>query len=260
MIRTGQMASSERRPKMGLEFETESRDEPRLGLIVLQADETIENEFRRIIPSSATLHISRVPSGREVTTDSLSEMENHIGDSAKLFPAAVSFGAVGYGCTSGTSVIGIERVGELVRSGTTAKMVTEPISALIAACRHLGVTRLAFLSPYIEEVSSGMRTVLAANGIETPVFGSFETGEEAIVARIAPASILQAALQLSDNPDAEAVFISCTNLRTLDVISEIEDRVGKPVFSSNQVLGWHMCRLAGIEPATADLGKLLSGR
>ena len=56
--------------------ETERRAEPRLGLIVLQADETIENEFRRIIPSHATLHVSRVPSGREVTTDSLSEMEN----------------------------------------------------------------------------------------------------------------------------------------------------------------------------------------
>lgn len=244
---------------MGLAIETESRDEPRLGLIVLQADETIENEFRRIIPPHATMHVSRVPSGREVTTDSLSEMESHIGQSAKLFPSPLSFDAVGYGCTSGTSVIGIERVGELVRSGTSATAVTEPISALIAACRHLGVTRLAFLSPYIEDVSSIMRTVLVENGILTPVFGSFETGEEAIVARISPASILHAAVQLADNTDAEAIFISCTNLRTLDVISAIEDRTGKPVFSSNQVLGWHMCLLAGTEPTRSDFGRLLSG-
>ncbi|MCC0014029.1 MAG: Asp/Glu racemase [Hoeflea sp.] len=244
---------------MGLAFETERRAEPRLGLIVLQADETIENEFRRIIPSRATLHVSRVPSGRDVTTDSLSEMENHIGHSAKLFPSSISFDAVGYGCTSGTSVIGIERVADLVRSGTSARAVTEPVSALIAACRHLRVTRLAFLSPYIEDVSFTMRSVLAANGIETPVFGSFEVSEEAVVARISPASILQAAVQLADNSEAEAIFISCTNLRTLDVISAIEDRTGKPVFSSNQVLGWHMCRLAGIEPSRGDFGWLLSG-
>jgi len=244
---------------MGLAFETERRDEARLGLIVLQADETIENEFRRIIPSHVTMHVSRVPSGREVTTGSLNEMENHIGQSAKLFPSPMSFDAVGYGCTSGTSVIGIERIGELVRSGTSATAVTEPISALIAACRHHGVIRLAFLSPYIGNVSSTMRLVLAANGIETPVFGSFETSGEAVVARISPDSILQAAVQLGNNPDVEAIFISCTNLRTLDVISAIEDRTGKPVFSSNQVLGWHMCQLAGIAPAKGKFGRLLSG-
>lgn len=243
---------------MGLAFETERRDESRLGLIVLQADETIENEFRRIIPSHATMHVSRVPSGREVTTDTLSEMEGHIGSSAKLFPSAVSFDVIGYGCTSGTSVIGIERVAELVRSEVLARSVTEPISALIAACRHLGVTRLACLSPYIENVSFGVRRILAENGIETPVFGSFETSEEAVVARISPASIMQAAVQLGNSADADAVFISCTNLRTLDIISAVEDRTGKPVFSSNQVLGWHMCRLAGVTAVKGKLGRLLS--
>ncbi|MCY0094965.1 maleate cis-trans isomerase family protein [Hoeflea ulvae] len=244
---------------MAMAFETERRDEARLGLVVLQADETIETEFRRIMPQAATLHVSRVPSGREVTTESLAAMADHIGQSAKLFPASVSFDAVGYGCTSGTSVIGIDRVGELVRSGTTARAVTEPISALMAACRHFGLARLAFLSPYVEEVSTGMRAVLAQNGIRTPVFGSFETGEEAVVARIAPASILEAAVQLGSDPDAEAVFISCTNLRTLDVLSATEERLGKPVLSSNQVLAWHMCRLSGIAPAQTGFGKLLSG-
>ena len=43
----------------------------------------------------------------------------------------------------------------------------------------------------------------------------------------------------------DAVFLSCTNLRTLNVIPEIEARIGKPVLSSNQVLAWHLLRLAG---------------
>jgi maleate isomerase len=201
-----------------LAFETERRDEPRLGLIVLQSDETIENEFRRVIPAEATLHVSRVSSGQEVTTETLAEMENHIGQSARLLPIPASFDAVGYGCTSGTSVIGIEKIAKLVRSGTTTKAVTEPISALLSACEYLGISRLAFLSPYVEEVSSRMRVVLAANGVDTPVFGSFETSEEALVARISPASTAQAAEQLAKDSRAEAIFISCTNVRTLDVM------------------------------------------
>jgi maleate isomerase len=243
---------------VGLAFETEGRGAARLGLIVLQADETIENEFRRIMPFDVDLYVSRVPSGRDVTPDSLADMENHIGSSARLLPPSVPFDVIGYGCTSGTSVIGTERVGELVRSGASTKVVAEPISALIAASWHFGVTRLAFLSPYIENVSSAMRSVLAANGIETPVFGSFETSEEAVVAGISPVSIMEAAVRLGSSAEAEAVFISCTNLRTLDIISTIEDRLGKPVFASNQVLAWHMCRLAGVEAEGRGFGKLLS--
>ncbi|WP_425419320.1 maleate cis-trans isomerase family protein [Oricola indica] len=243
---------------MGLAFETNERDEPRLGLIVLQSDETIENEFCRMIPSEATLHVSRVPSADEVTPETLAEMEHHISASARLLPLPARFDAVGYGCTSGTSVIGIERIGDLVRSGTTTRSVTEPVSALIAACGELGVSRLAFLSPYVGSVSSRMRAVLAENGIDTPLFGSFETSEEALVARITPASILEAAVSLMDDPAAEAIFISCTNLRTLDIIEEIEDRTGRPALSSNQVLAWHLCRLAGMEIRKKEFGKLLS--
>jgi len=237
-------------------YEVGKRDEPRLGLIVLQSDETIENDFRRILPSEVTLHVSRVPSGEEVTESTLSEMEHHIGASAGLLPRPARFDAVGYGCTSGTSVIGVKTIADLVHGGADTRAVTEPVSALIAACRHLGVSRLAFLSPYVAEVSSRMRDVLAGNGIETPVFGSFETAEEAVVARITPASAARAAAELARDPAVEAVFISCTNLRTLDVITEIEERTGKPALSSNQVLAWHMCRLCGLDAAAHGVGKL----
>ena len=45
--------------------------------------------------------------------------------------------------------------------------------------------------------------------------------------------------------DCDGLFLSCTNLRTLDVIEEMEARLGMPVLSSNQVLAWHLFRLAG---------------
>lgn len=239
-------------------YDVEKRDEPRLGLIVLQSDETIENDFRRLLPSEVTLHISRVPSGEEVTASTLSEMENHIGQSAGLLPRPARFDAVGYGCTSGTSVIGVKKIADLVHGGANTRAVSEPVSALIAACKYLRVSRLALLSPYLAEVSSRMRNVLAENGIKTPVFGSFETAEEAVVARITGASAARAAQDLARDPAVEAVFISCTNLRTLDVIPEIEDRTGKPVLSSNQVLAWHMCRLCGLETTANGVGKLFS--
>lgn len=222
-----------------------------LGLIVLKEDETLEQDMRRLLPASAQLHVSRVPSGKEVTRETLAAMEAELPAAAGLFPSAVRFDAVGYGCTSGTAVIGAPRVAELIRSGTETTAVTEPVSALLAACRALGVSRLAFLSPYIAEVSARLREVLAESGVESPVFGSFDEGEEAKVTRIDTASVIAAASELGRADSAEAVFLSCTNLRTLDAIPEIARRTGRPVLSSNLVLGWHLCRLAGLQNGPA---------
>jgi maleate isomerase len=229
------------------------------GFIVLAPDETLENEMIRLLHAPGiALHVSRVPSAPEVRSETLVHMTDHMTDAAKLLPDSLQFDVVAYACTSGTSVIGASRVASLVAAGCHTRHVTDPVSALIAACRHLKVTRLALLSPYVEDVSAALRGVLkASGGIETAVFGSFDEAREARVARIAPQSIVDAATALVDRGGVDALFMSCTNLRTLEVIEEIEQATGLPVMSSNQVLGWHMARLAGIEPA-GRYGRLMT--
>ena len=101
-----------------------------------------------------------------------------------------------------------------------------------------------------------MRQNLEASGLEIAAFGSFEQSEEQIVARIAPESVLQSVLDVGGSAECDAVFASCTNLRTLNVIEAAEDALGKPVIASNQALAWHMLRLAGIGDAPAGFGRL----
>ena len=230
-----------------------------IGLVVLQSDETLEHDFQRLIPAHAIAqHVTRIPSASEVSSDTLAGMEGLIQDAANLLPRAAKFDAVGYGCTSASSVIGAGRVAELIGSACNTQNVTEPLSALIAACQALDLKRIAFLSPYVEEVSVTLRGAVGDAGIETPIFGSFNEAEEAKVVRIDRQSIIDAAVELGRNEQVEAVFLSCTNLKTLDVIGDIEAVIGKPVLSSNQVLAWHLCRLAGVELKHENMGRLLA--
>ena len=218
---------------------------PMLGLIVLQSDQTIETDFRRLFSAEAVeLYFSRVPNDMEVSVETLGTMSEHLPRAAGLFPKPVKFDVVGYGCTSGTSVIGVGNIAKLVKSGCTTAQVTEPVSALVAACGHLGIKRLAFVSPYVETVSQTLRDTLAGHGIDTSRFGSFEEAEEEKVAHISEDSLFQAALQIGANEDVDAVFLSCTNLKTLGVIPRIEAALGKRVLSSNLVLAWHMSELS----------------
>lgn len=221
-----------------------------IGLIALQSDETVEHDMRRILPlDGVASYVSRVPSGAAVTPDTLAEMEDHLTGAARLFPLPVAFDVVGYGCTSGTSVIGAEVVAGMVKKGCKTKAVTDPLTSLIAACQDLDLSRIAVLSPYVEKVSGTLIAALERAGVAVPVFGSFQEEREDRAARIAPESLISAAQTLADQGDAQAVFLSCTNVRSLDVIDEIERRTGLPVLSSNQVMGWHMAKLSSIEPA-----------
>ncbi len=220
-----------------------------LGLLVLQSDETIESDMRRMLPQSpVALYVSRVPSGLEVTPETLAQMGPELEGAARLLPRPIRFDTVGYGCTSGTSVIGAKHVTASVKAGCAVREVTNPMSALIAACRALKISRLAFLTPYIPKVSATLRTALAREGVHCTALGGFDEAEEAKVARIDKVSVIAAATALAQSAggQADALFLSCTNLRTLDVIDTLEGALDMPVLSSNQVLGWHMFKLAGI--------------
>ena len=224
----------------------DAQRKPTIGLIVLQSDETIEPEIHQWLPPSEfDVLVSRVPSGEEVTAETLAAMADHITQSAKLFPRSSGFDAVAYCCTSGTSVIGEERVAELVRAGCKTKGVTNPLTALVAACGKRNIKRLAFLSPYIESVSRHLRDVVAAHGIDSPVFGSFNEGEEAKVAWIDSNSVRQAAVELASSGEVDGIFLSCTNLKTYGLLEEIEKETGVPVLSSNFVLAEHLREFAG---------------
>ncbi|PUB11843.1 maleate cis-trans isomerase family protein [Yoonia sediminilitoris] len=229
-----------------------------IGLIVLQTDETIERDMRLLMPDDVEILVSRVPSAQTVTSETLQAMEQELTRAASLLPGGASLAAVGYGCTSGTAQIGPDNVTAKVQAGIATPVVTQPLSALIAACQHLGVTRIGMISPYVAAVSERLRMALADAGVNVADFASFDEPQEEKVVRIAADSVSDAAIAMGQNPQCEAVFLSCTNLRTLDVISRIESQIAKPVLSSNQVLAWHLCQLAQLRTQGAPVGALFA--
>lgn len=229
------------------------------GLIVLQVDETIEQDARHCLPDDdLALYVSRIPSGADLTTDTISQMESDLPAAAALLPQTPLYDVVGYACTSGTTLIGEGRVAALIRSSCRATHVTNPLTAAQAAFQHLGITSIALVSPYVEEISTPVEAAFISGGVDVKQSISFGEQVEANVARISATSIADAAVAVVG--EANAVFLSCTNLRTLKLIPELEERLGKPVISSNTALFWHMARLAGVSAPMQEGGLLLSSQ
>ena len=217
-----------------------------LGLIVLETDETLENEARRAIPPEASLHHTRIYSAPTVTPETLAGMEADLPAAARTFPGHVAYDAIAYCCTSGATVIGQDKVAAAIQAAHPGAKTTDPITAVMAALAALGARRIGLLTPYTLDVSAAMQALLEANGFEIAAFGAFEEAEEAKVARISEASTL-AAMGEVGGVGVDAIFASCTNLNTFGVIEEAEAAYGKPVLSSNSALIWHLCGLAGVE-------------
>ncbi len=231
----------------------------RAGLIVLQADETLEIELCPLfLDARVALHHTRIPSAPSVTVGTLAMMEADLAPTAALLPKTEPLKVIGYGCTSGATIIGSDVTARLIQSCHPDTPVTDPLRAVIAACKALNVRRLGFLTPYIPEVSAAMRARIEEAGLRISCMESFEQEREDIVARIAQRSTLAALIELGDKPDVDAVFASCTNLPTFDVLRAAETAIDKPVITSNQALAWRMLRLCGRKGPLSGPGRLFS--
>ncbi len=242
-----------------LAFETDGGIGTRaaLGLIVLETDETIENEFRQIIgePDIATYH-SRIPMRSSVTSQTLAAMEAELPAAVRLLPASANLDVIGYGCTSGATVIGSKNVANAVHAVLPDVKVTDPIASILTACVALKVDSVAFLTPYMPEVSVRMRQKLEQAGCSIAAFGSFLEEDDRVVAKITERSILAAIASAAENSNCDAVVVSCTNLRVAGIAEAAEKIVGCPVISSNTALAWNMLRLAGVDTRRHGFGRL----
>lgn len=230
-----------------------------LGVIVLEADETLEPELARMLNiDGVALYHSRIGMVPNIHSETLSRMERDLPMSVRLLPASLDFDVIGYGCTSGAAVIGSDNVAHAIQLIFPNALVTDPLAAIIAAGQALGVRRLGFVTPYLPEVSRQIRRVLEQEGLEIAAFGSFEESNDRVVARITESAIIAATDCVIKQASCDAIVISCTNLRCLRIIPQIEVRTGIPVISSNQALGWHMLRLSGVNERIPAWGRLFS--
>ena len=241
---------------MHIEFDTGCAGDGALGLIVLKTDETMEVELRSVFAAAdVACYHSRIPSHALVTPKTLAQMEQDLPGSAAMLPPGVPFGAIGYGCTSGATVIGPATVAAAVHTSHPRAKVTDPISAVMAGLRALKVQKIGLLTPYVPDVTTEMQRLLRQEGFEIAETLAFGQSEDRLIARISEASTL-AAIEKIGALDCDAVFASCTNLRSFGILEQAENRIGKPVISSNQALGWHMLTLAGIPPTGCGPGRL----
>lgn len=230
----------------------------RLGLVALATDHTSETELHRMLPADGVdLFVTRVHYSGYCDPASLRAMGDELAAAAELLLPGTPLDGIAWGCTSGTAALGFERVASTIRAARPGVTVTTPLSAAGAAFRTLGVGRVAVLTPYSDEVNRMIVERLEEGGIRVPRLATFDLRTDREMWTVPPEAI-EAAVADMEVAGAEAVFVSCTALRSALAIAPLERRIGLPVITSNQAMLWEMLRSAGYAHPIQGFGRLLA--
>ena len=236
-------------------FDRGSHWRAKIGYVLLAMEQTIEDDVYRLTPPGVGSHFSRVPMANAVTVENLMAVTDELPRAAGLILPEATLDAITYACTSGSVVIGEERVKELLAQGAPGAKATTLVSGAIRALHTLGAKKVVVATPYLDEINVLEAEYFEKRGLEVLNIKGLNIVNDEDMVRVSPAYMRDFAKGL-DRPDADAIFISCGALRVLDVIDGLEQALGKPVVTSNQALVWDALRLAGIEDRIDHYGHL----
>lgn len=166
--------------------------------------------------------------------------------------------AVVWACTSASFIYGWDGAREQVEelSRAAGGLPTSSTSFAFAhAAQALGVQRVAIGATYPEDVADYFVRFLQAAGIDVTQVSGRGIITAAEVGTLGREQVLELA-RSNDHPDAEAVLLPDTALHTAAWLDELEEVLGKPVLTANQVSVWEGLRLAGDTRPRDGLGSL----
>jgi maleate cis-trans isomerase len=199
----------------------------------------------------------------EPTLQGLRDMKDHVERAAAELSSEGICDRIAFCCTVGSMIGGADYDEELIRmmeetSGTPALTAT---TAVKAALKSLNVKRIAMATPYTRQINELERNLMESMGYEVTDIAGYHDALEPdalrndMIGRLEP----EAAYTLGRNVDSarnEAIFISCTNFRAIEIIHRLEQDTGKPVITSNQATLWHCLRSQGIRDSLDRVGRL----
>ena len=229
---------------------------PKIGLITLSTDLTMESDFYSIIKNlPIDVFVNRIKNYNPLTKDNLLKMYDQLESVTKDILPNEKINTIAYGCTSGTIAIGKEKIKEKIQIAKPGCYITTPITSAIKAINKMKIKKIAIFTPYPDSVNKSVFEYFSKEKIEVLSFSSFNLDSDLEIGKVDPNYLLDVLTKM-EICDAEGLFVSCTALPVLKIIDQVEAKIKKTVFSSNQTLIWDSIRSVGYNSSIEGYGKL----
>jgi maleate cis-trans isomerase len=231
----------------------------RIGLIIPSVNRMTEPQFNYYAPEGLGVYVAR---GRvagqpgKTVAELTDEIAHAAGTLADAGPDLIVFH-----CTNTSMKEGADGEGRIIRliEKTTGIKALSTSSLVNDALQALGMKKLVVLSPYMS--NAPIIAYLEAAGFTVVKDVALKCKEAADFEAVTPQQWLDLA-RANDTPEADGIFLSCTNTTQIEAVAAIEQALGKPVVNSNQAVIWGCLKRLkdklGGTPELPALGRLMS--
>jgi maleate isomerase len=229
----------------------------KLGYLIPSVNLACESQLPAMAPEGVSVHFMRLKL-TSANENALRAMADGLESAVDLLmDAGVS--SITFHCTAVTTFApGMdERLIERIQraSGLPA---TATGRAIVTALRTLGAHKVVLVTPYPSHVNEREETFLRANGFE--VLANWAEGIDSGLEMFAiEPEVWKRRLLEHRHRDADAYFLSCAQIKAIEIAHEMERELGRPVITSNTAAFWQSLRISGIPDRIQGFGQLLAG-
>ena len=214
------------------------KSNPRVGLIALASDFTIEKDFINVIKDKKIdFFVNRIECYNPLTKENLIKMSDKVTEVTKDILPDQELDCVVYGCTSGTIAAGHASIEKRVKEAKPMADVSTPSTAAIKALKKMNIKKVSIFTPYSKKLNDDVLDYFKSEGFEVTSNLYFDIQDDYDIGKV-DQNYLYEVLSKIDLNDADALFVSCTALPVLEIIDKLEKKLDTIVLSSNQALIW----------------------
>jgi len=227
----------------------------RIGLIIPSSNRMVEQEMVPALPAGVQAHVARLRMTGPHHVP-LEQLRPRIEEATRTLMDA-KCDVVAFHCTAASTEAGLEGEERALAAVTQggAPQATTTATAIRQAFAALGAQRVVLVTPYDARTTEGEAVFLRSAGYDVLAAKGFALGGSDQFCATPAQYWLERTLELA-RPEADAYLVSCANIATFAVIEELEQRLDRPVVTSNQAVVWDaLCRL-GWQGRAACPGRL----
>lgn len=228
----------------------------RIGMILPSTNTVAEQEFFRMAPEGISTHVTRV----KLTATNPEGLKAMASNARRATDEMMSCLAdvIIYGCTSGSFVQGVEW--EKAFRKELCRQADRPVLTTANNCnmalQALGKKKIAVATPYIDSLNAAAYRYYSDLGYEIVSMKGMGIETATNIGKNPPHAIYNLG-KSAVTGDAEVLFLSCTGIRSVEIVDMLERDLGIPVFSSNIANLWAAMRTHGIQEKLDGYGSLM---
>lgn len=229
---------------------------PSIGLIIPSANRLTEPQFNKYLPKEVGAFVTRLRMAGKHRKP-LAQLKPELIQAAEAL-SDIKPNVIVFHCTANSMESGLDhekQIVDIIEQASGCPTITTA-QALTQAFDRVGIKKMVLVSPYVQATNQLEVNYLSETGY-TVLHEKGLALDSGAYSTITPEE-WQKVVKDNQRADADGYFLSCTNTRMIEAITDLERDLGKPVINSNQATIWACLKRMGIQHSDPRLGRLFS--